>query len=302
MQQDSIWSKLTDIVASVWQHNLHVVDGQPLTMGQVISAIMLLVVGILACRLISRGFERKILQHFDINNALRHTLRTLSFYALLVLLILFVMSLLKLPLTAFTVIGGALAIGVGFGSQNIVNNFISGLVLMIERPVRVGDFVQQGELRGRIEHIGARSTLLRSMENINIIVPNSTFLEQQVTNWTLSDDLIRTKVSVGVAYGSDTALVAEVLKRVAGDQENVLNHPAPVVVFEEFGDNALTFDVYYWTKLRDMFQLHILASNIRMQTDAEFRENKITVAFPQRDVHLDTLRPLQVEMMPPRSY
>ena len=297
MQNDSLWSKIASAVSSVWRYSLHMVDGQPITLGQVISAIMLLVVGILACRLISRGFERKILQHFDINNALRHTLRTLTFYALLVLLILFVMSLLRLPLTAFTVIGGALAIGVGFGSQNIVNNFISGLVLMIERPVRVGDFVQQGDLRGRIEHIGARSTLMRSMENINIIVPNSTFLEQQVTNWTLSDDLIRTKVTVGVAYGSDTALVAKILKHVAEDQENILNHPAPVVVFEEFGDNALVFDVYYWTKLRDMFQLHILASNIRMQADAEFRKNKVTVAFPQRDVHLDTLKPLQDEMV-----
>jgi small-conductance mechanosensitive channel len=137
-------------------------------------------------------------------------------------------------LTAFTVLGGALAIGIGFGSQNVMNNFISGLILMLERPVRARDVIEVDGNHGTIENIGARSTQIRSTDGRHIIVPNSFFLESNVVNWTLSDDLMRAKVSVGVVYGSPTRQVERLIRR-AVDEERVLKTPEPIIIFEEFG-------------------------------------------------------------------
>lgn len=279
-----------------WTYPLVMIDKNPITVAKVITGLVLLVVGYFICKNLSKEFSKRVLTKLDIDDSLRATLQTVIFYILLVILTLFVLRLLNVPVTIFTVIGGALAIGVGFGSQNIVNNFISGLVLMIERPVRVGDFIQVNSLTGRVENIGARSTVIKSMENKQIVVPNSDFLEKQVVNWTLSDDLIRTKLTIGVAYGSDTELVKELLLKATKSEDKVLRYPEPVVIFEDFADSSLNFEIYYWAKLRDMIQLKILASNIRFTIDRSFREANVVIAFPQRDVHLGTERPLQIEL------
>ena len=201
---------------------------------------------------------------------------TLGFYALLVSFTLLALRAIHFPLTAFTVLGGALAIGVGFGSQNVMNNFISGLILMLERPVRAQ---------------------IRSVDGRHIIVPNSFFLESNVVNWTLSDDLIRAKVSVGVIYGSPTRLVEQLIRRVVEADEQILQSPVPIVVFAEFGDNALNFDVYFWVKARSPMEMRIVQSRVRFHIDALFREHELVIAFPQRDVHLDSAKPLEVRVL-----
>jgi small-conductance mechanosensitive channel len=279
-----------------WNIQLAIVDKQPITLGKVLTGISLFVLGYFICRAIARELEKRLLSHLDIEPSLRHTLRTIVFYVMLIILTLFVLRLLNVPITIFTVLGGALAIGVGFGSQNIVNNFISGLIIMIERPVRVGDLIELDGLYGTVEHIGARSTRVKSLDNTHIVVPNSSFLEKNVLNWTLSDDVVRAKVSVGVAYGSPTEKVEELLLESLKDKEGILRYPEPAVIFAEFGDNALTFNVYFWTHVSNMLKLRMLESRVRFTIDRLFRESQITIAFPQRDVHLDTVRPLQVEV------
>ena len=203
------------------------------------------------------------------------------------------------PLTAFTFAGGALAIGIGFGSQNIMNNFISGLILMLERPVRANDLVELENTHGVIEHIGARSTRIRATDGRHLIVPNSFFLENNVVNWTLSDDLIRTPLSVGVEYGSPTRLVQQLIHQALEENPKVLQKPKPIVIFSEFGDNSLNFDAHFWTRARSPMDVHQLCGDVRFRIDDLFREHDLVIAFPQRDVHLDSASPIEVRMVGP---
>ena len=202
-----------------------------------------------------------------------------------------------MPLTAFAFLGGAIAIGVGFGSQNIVNNFISGLILLAERPIRVGDLIQVDNLYGTVDNIGARSTKIRTGENLEIIVPNSTFLESNVFNLTLSSERLRTKVIVGLAYGSPTREAERLLIQAATNHNGVQKDIAPFVIFQDFGDNSLVFELHFWVRVRTIMARLRIESDIRYEIDRLFREAGITIAFPQRDIHFDA-KPLQVRLLP----
>jgi small-conductance mechanosensitive channel len=193
---------------------------------------------------------------------------------------------LHLPLTAFAFISGAVAIGVGFGAQNIINNFISGWILMSERPVRIGDIVEIGDATGVVETIGARSTRIRRVDGVHVLVPNSAMLEQTVVNWTLVDKYIRTTLRVGVAYGSPVRKVADLIRQAVDEQPAVLQEPEPAVIFEDFGDSSLVFDVYFWSDVGGERMLRKIRSEIRFRLTELFAENGIEIPFPQRDVHI----------------
>lgn len=281
----------------LWGLQLFEVDGKHVTLGKVITGVLLLVLGYYLARKTTKQIETRVLSRLDVEDSLKYTLKTMIFYLMLVILTLFTLRLLNVPITIFTVLGGAVAIGVGLGAQNIVNNFISGLIIMVERPVRVGDFVELENLSGTVETIGARATRIKSMDNTHIVVPNSSFLEKNVLNWTLSDDVVRTKVAVGVAYGSPTRKTEELLKRAVKNHPKVLRSPEPVVLFDNFGDNSLNFEVLFWARIRTMLQLKSIASDIRFEIDDLFREAGIVIAYPQQDVHLDTARPISVQVL-----
>jgi small-conductance mechanosensitive channel len=197
------------------------------------------------------------------------------------------LGMLKVPLGAFAFVSGAIAIGVGFGAQNIINNFISGWILMGERPIRVGDLLEVNGTLGRVEAINTRSTRINRVDGVRIVIPNSHLLENTVVNWNLGDDDIRTFISVGVTYGSPVRQVAELIERAVTEQEDVLKEPEPRVLFQDFADSALLFETYFWTQLRPGGDLRRLRSNIRFRIDELFREQGITIAFPQRDIHID---------------
>ena len=190
-------------------------------------------------------------------------------------------------------ISGAIAIGIGFGAQNIINNFISGWILMGERPIRIGDLLEVNGTLGRVEAINIRSTRIKRVDGVRIVVPNSHLLENMVVNWNLGDDDIRIFVSVGVAYGSPVRLVAELIEKAVTEQEDVLQDPEPRILFQDFGNSALEFEAYFWTQLRPGGDMRRLRSEIRFRIDELFRENGITIAFPQRDVHLDGVLKLE---------
>ena len=198
-----------------------------------------------------------------------------------------ILDFLSVPLTAFAFISGALAIGVGFGAQNIVNNFISGWILMWERPIKIGDFLELGDVKGTVESINTRSTRIRRVDGVHLLVPNSYLLENTVTNWTLVDQLVRTTVTVGVAYGSDVTRVTELLKQAADDHPKVLKSPERVVLFDDFGDNALVFDMNVWIHATAEGGLRGIRSDLRYRIDRLFNDAGIVIAFPQRDVHVD---------------
>ena len=205
----------------------------------------------------------------------------------LIVLAMLVLDLLQVPLSAFAFVSGAIAIGVGFGAQNIINNFISGWILMWERPIRIGDFLEIGDAKGVVETINTRSTRIRRTDGVHMLVPNSQLLENMVVNWTLIDNRTRSIVRVGVAYGSPVRKVEELILRATDDHPDTLDDPKPMVIFEDFGDNALIFDSYFWIDAVGERDLRKVRSEVRFAISDLFDEAGIVIAFPQRDVHLD---------------
>lgn len=286
-----------EAVGSVWSKELVAVEDNPITIGKITTAILLFGLGILVSRLLSRGFAALVRRRSALDEGAIAAIQSLAFYALIALFFLVALNSVNIPLTAFTVAGGAIAIGIGFGSQTVVNNFVSGLILMIERPIKVGDLVVFDGSSGRVERIGPRSTRIRTFDNVHVIVPNSKLLENSVVNWTLADDVVRTRVTVAVAYGSPTREVQQLLHELVSAQPDVLKHPAPVALFEEFAADALSFQVEFWVKLSPLLDQRVVRSNLRHEIDEAFRRRGIVIAFPQRDVHLDSPRPIPVRLV-----
>ncbi|MEZ4483275.1 MAG: mechanosensitive ion channel [Syntrophotaleaceae bacterium] len=204
---------------------------------------------------------------------------------------------MQIPLTAFAFLGGALAIGVGFGGQNLINNFMSSLILLIEKPIKVGDIVEAEGVLGRVTAIGGRCSTIRRLDGVDLLVPNSHLLEKTVVNRTLSDNLVRYEIQVGVAYGSPTRDVFHILEQVVDEHGQILKDPKPLVLLEDFSDNALRFGIYYWIEIHERLDVRSIASNLRHRIDRLFRDAGISIAFPQRDVHLDTVNPLKIQMV-----
>lgn len=274
--------------------------GGTITPGKILLALVLIVIGDRIARRLSHLLADRVLGRFSLTVGAIAIFRTLAYYLLLVAFFLWALELVSIPLTFFTFIGGALAIGLGFGSQNIVNNFMSGLILMAEQPVKVGDLIEVDGQTGKVDQIGARSTRIRSGDNTHFILPNSRLLESAVLNWTLSDHQLRTSVDVGVAYGSDVQEVHRRLLAAVARCERVLKEPKPEVLFLDFGDNALVFRTYFWIEVRLPLDTRRAQSELRFEIEALLREADITIAFPQRDVHFDP-GPLEVRVLRDQS-
>lgn len=279
-----------------WNYEITSVADEPITVRKLVGTLIFLFVGWMVSRSVSRAIGRRLLPRFGLDGGNATAVQTIAFYLLFVLFGYFSLELIGVPLTVFAFLGGAVAIGVGFGSQNILNNFISGLILLFERPIRVGDLVNIDGTYGTIEHVGARSTRVKTGSNLEIIVPNSRFLENNVTNLTLSDERFRASVCVGVAYGSPTRKVSELLGRAVNEHPAVLPSPEPIILFKDFADNSLNFEVHFWIRMRTVMQGQKIESDVRHAIDELFDEAGITIAFPQRDVHLDATAPIEVRL------
>lgn len=291
-----------DKFKSFWNFPLfQLSSGQSVLVSQIVLVLLILVIGYFVSKIVERLIERR-LEGTNIRADAAHVLKRISFYTLLVVVGMTALSLLHIPLTAFAFISGAIAIGVGFGAQNIINNFISGWILMFERPVRIADFIELDEHKGVVERIGNRSTRIRRTDGVHILVPNSQLLERKVVNWTLVDYDIRSIVRVGVAYGSPTRQVAELMRQAIDENPAIRKTPEPVIIFDDFGDNALIFDAYFWSEVRGEKDQRLLRSEVRFRIDELFRDNDIVIAFPQRDLHMTTLSPLDIRMIEPEPH
>ncbi len=287
---------MLDTISRFLSIQLLTVGERSVAVGQVLFVPTVLVGGYLLARWIERIIVRRLTAN-EVSPDLIHLVRRVYLIIILAVLLVTLLELLDVPLTAFAFVSGAVAIGVGFGAQNIINNFISGWILMWERPIRIGDFLEIGETRGTVESINTRSTRIRRVDGVHLLIPNSQLLENMVVNWTLIDRLARTVVRVGVAYGSPVARVAELINQAASEHQSVLADPKPLVLFEDFGDSALIFDVSFWVLADGEKDLRVIRSDIRFRIDALFAENGITIAFPQRDVHLDTAAAIKVRVV-----
>ncbi len=296
-----IFDRLSDVgrfFVDIWRYEILAVEDSSVSIGDIVYAIILLIIGVKISRAVSQQVAGKIMRHFGVEEGNAAAVQSLIFYFLFLIFGLLALKLINVPLTVFTLFGGAIAIGVGFGSQNIMSNFISGLILLMEQPIRVGDLVEvDRDLTGTVKRIGLRSALIRTGQNVDIIVPNNKFLEQNVVNWTLSNPKVRLQVTVGVAYGSDVRKVEELLVESTKENSRVIKYPKPFVWFTEFGDNALIFELHFWARVKTVADRRAAESSLRFEINQLFSENGITIAFPQRDVHLNTLKPLEVKML-----
>ena len=262
------------------------VSGQDFTLGQLLIIPAVLIVGYLVIRWLARIITKRLVAR-NMQADVVHLVRRIFYILALAVLFITTLELLNVPLTALAFVSGAVAIGVGFGAQNIINNFISGWILMWERPIRIGDFLEIGEAYGTVESINTRSTLIRRTDGVHMLIPNSALLENTVVNWTLVDELARTRIRVGVAYGSPVKRVRELIMQAGEEHEATLKDPAPLVIFDDFGDSALIFDLYIWVNAVGERDLRAVRSDIRFRITELFEADNIVIAFPQQDVHLD---------------
>ncbi len=277
-----------------WNYEVTSVQDQPVRVKTILAFILLLWFGQVVSRKISALVGRIMLKRMGMNSGRCAAWQTLTFYALFLIVVLTAFSLFHLSLTQFSVVSGALAIAIGFGSQNLISNFISGIILLMERPVSEGDVIEIDGRQVTVQKVGPRSTIVRSADNTHIIVPNSRLLEQPVTNWTLSDDIVRQKIRVGVAYSSPTREVHRVLLEAMKGLDTVKPEPPPDVIFQDFGDSVLTFEAVFWCSVNERRQAD---SELRHRINEAFATAGIVMAYPQRDLHLSTTQPLQVEVI-----
>jgi potassium efflux system protein len=297
------------VASQIWGFELFavqdniVVDGQiisgkrSVTIDKVVTALAILIVGYWFAVRLSRLLENQAVSHWGMDESLARIARRWMLFLEVLLLVILSMMVVKIPLTIFAFMGGALAIGAGFGMQNLLKNLISGLMLLFERPFRPGDVVEVGGIRGRIMDIGVRSSHILDANGIETLIPNSTFIEQNVTNWTLSSKSVRIVINVGIAYGSPVKEVNILLLEVADRHGLVLKEPVPQVLFEDFGNDALIFGLYVWVIINPDISWKTIASDLRYMISKTLAENGIVIAFPQRDIHLDTSRPLEVRVL-----
>ena len=279
----------------VFDRELLAIGGESITPRKLIIAAVILVFGLLFTRLFLNRITGFAITRLKLRPGGRYVVETITRYVLLLIVFYAVLKYLNISLTVFTFIGGALAIGVGFGAQTLVGNFLSSLILMGEQPIRVGDIVEVGGLTGSVTRMGARACTVRTFSGVEVLVPNSKFLENNVVNWTLSDQKMRFDVTVGVAFGSDIRRVKDILEEIAGRHGQILKDPGPVVVFQDFGDNALVFAVYFWLDL-EKSDSRVVRSDIRFMIERAFAKENIAIAFPQRDVHMNMAGPVEVRL------
>jgi len=249
-----------------------------------VKAGILLWLFLLLANAINRFLDRKVYPNLKLDEGVHFTIATVVKYLMFVIGLFTVVNLLGINFGGFAVFAGTIGIGIGFGLQDVAKNFISGLVILAERPVKVGDYIEVGDLPGRVRAIKARSTVVDTFDNVAVVVPNSEFISSRVINWSYSDRVIRVSPSVGVAYGSNLEVVKKCLIEAGSSHPKVLKRPEPSVWFEGFGESSLDFKLHCWIK--EPQNRMGIKSDINFEIDRLFRANGVTIPFPQRDLHL----------------
>lgn len=271
----------------------------PITLGSIGLAVLLLLITIAATRQLPALLEISLLQHLKVSPANRYTTITLLKYTVVAIGVAWVFSTLGGSWSEIQWIFAALGVGIGFGLQEIVANFISGLIILFERPIRVGDVVTVGTTDGVVTKIRIRATTIRNWNGQELLVPNKNFITQELLNWSLSDETTRLMIRVGVAYGSDVKQAMDIMERIANEHPRVLADPAPFTVFEEFGADSLNLTLRCFIDDLD-YRIRTI-SELNLRVNELMQDAGIEIAFPQRDIHIDSKTPLDVRIQPQTS-
>ncbi len=269
-----------------------IIQEVPMTLGDVLTGLLVGGLTLLAARKLPALLELTVLQYLPLTRPSSYAISTLTQYLVAMIGIILTFKALGLRWSSIQWLVAALSVGLGFGLQEVVANFVSGIILLFEQPIRVGDVVTVEGVTGTVAKIRIRATTIVNWDRQELVIPNKSFITGQLINWTLSDTITRLVITVGIAYGSDVEKAMELMKEAAEENPKVLQDPAPLVTFEEFGDNALTL----------LLRAYLGSVDIRLSTTTEihqainekFEQAGIVIAFPQRDIHLDTARPLEL--------
>ena len=275
---------ILEIIRKVFGLTLFTIGQTPVTLTSLIMFFFFFLLFIFLSRWITRMLGTKILSRLHIDEGTRYNLERVSYYTLVIISAIMAFQFIGINLTGLAVIFGLLSVGIGFGLQNITSNFISGLILLFERPVKVGDRITVGNAEGDVIEINIRSTTIRTVNNIDIIVPNSEFISEKVVNWSHGDKKIRVDINVGVSYNSDLDTVIRCLREVAEENGQILKTPEPLVHLVEFGDSSWNMQLRCW--IADPKYHPALRSAINCAIVRKFRENNVEIPYPQRDLHV----------------
>jgi potassium efflux system protein len=252
-------------------------------------ALVILIVTVIAARNIPGLLEMAVLQRLPLEASVRFAITTISRYLISLLGVILAFDAIGIGWDKVQWLAAAVTVGLGFGLQEIFANFVSGLIILVERPMRVGDTVTVGDTTGTVTRIRMRATTITDWNRKELLVPNKEFITSRLVNWSLSDRILRLVVPVGIAYGSDTEQAAQLLLEVAREHPDVLDEPEPSVVFMDFGESSLDFELRAF--LPGVEVLPKVRNDLHMAIDAAFREAGIEIAFPQRDIHIRSVQP-----------
>lgn len=283
--RDALSSSFTSPVLTLGRSSYSIIN---------LSVLATLIFGlILLVRAIMAIFKERVLNLAGLNRGAQEAIAVIVQYVLIFVGTLVLLQIWGLDLSSLTILASALSIGLGIGLQNIAKNFGSGLILVFERPIQVGDFIEVGDLNGTVERIGARSTEIRTLDRVSIIVPNSRFLDSEVINWSHGNPISRLHLPLGIAYGSDPKQVRTILLEAALDHPKVLPSPKPDLLFKGFGDSSIDFELLIWTAEPD--KQFLIKSDLYFLMYEVLNQHQIEIPFPQRDLRL---RSGKVEISP----
>jgi len=266
------------------QTRLFAVGERSYSLGDLLALLALLIVVWAGIGVLARGVRTHVARLAGADRGVQDAVTIVVRYALSLLGTIILLQAWGIDVSSLTIVASVLGVGVGFGLQNIANNFISGLLLTLERPIKPGDFVQVGELMGTVERIGARSTEVRTLDRVSIIVPNAHLLEKEVVNWSHGDPVSRIHVPVSIEYGTDLRRARAAMLEAARTHQDVLRDPRPAVEIRSFGESGIQLELLVWT--RDPRRQGQLRSDLGFEIFESFARHAITIPFPQRDVHL----------------
>lgn len=276
-----------DLLKTLWNTELFHVGETVFTPGSILLLILSFLFLFFLTSRISRLLTRRIFPRYHLDEATSHSMATITRYALLVIGFVIIFQTSGIDLSSLGILFGALGIGIGFGLQNITSNFISGIIILFEKPIKIGDRVEVDKLVGNITKISARATTVINNDNIAVVVPNSDFINNKVINWSLNDQNVRFNFPVGVSYKEDPQRIKKLLLEVAHANPGVLKDPSPDVLFDEFGESSLNFILRVWTNQYSNTPV-VLKSQLYYAVFEKFKEHDVEIPYPQRDLHLKT--------------
>ena len=265
--------------------NLLKLGDSNLTLGLLLGLVISIVLLFFIAEVIRKFLANKVLTRYRLDLGTRQSISTIVKYVLIIIGLVTILQNSNVDLSALGILAGAIGVGIGFGLQNITNNFISGLIILFESPIKVGDRIEVDQVYGDVIKISARSTMILTNDNISIIVPNSQFIDNPVINWSHNDRNIRFNIPVGVSYKEDPQKIKSILMKVAKENSGVLDYPEPDVLFKEYNDSSIDFILRLWTS-EYINKPQVLKSQIYYEVFKKFREENVEIPFPQRDLHI----------------